>query len=167
MNIDLDTYIISDTHFGHENIIHYCNRPEDHDFLMELYWKSIVQDDDTILHLGDLFFKKNVIDLSSLPGNKYLIKGNHDHQKDEWYESIGFKVINERPQITVNRQVIVFTHYPIPYEDKSYWDINIHGHIHNHNYESKKWSDKLYINVSVEVMDYAPVKLGEILNGII
>lgn len=164
MNIDLDTYIISDTHFGHKNIIQYCGRPEDHDELMIKNWWRTISIDDTILHLGDLTFKKDYVPWKNLPGDKYLIKGNHDHQKDSWYKENGFTILPKRVFFIMNRQRIMFTHYPEPYEGFEHWDINIHGHIHNNSYEVKRWGEKLYINVSIEVMDYKPVKLGEILS---
>lgn len=164
MKIKLDTYIISDTHFGHQNIIKYCNRPEDHDWLMYLYWTSIVQEDDDILHLGDLCWHTTPADLKSLPGNKYLIKGNHDRKNNEWYENLDFTIMPKRVFFKYDERTILFTHYP---EDRLdiYWDINIHGHIHNNGWKIKEEGGRKYINVSVEVMNYTPTKLGEILNG--
>jgi len=163
MNLTLNTYIISDTHFGNDNIIRYCNRPEDHDWLMELYWKSIVQPEDTILHLGDLAFKDNVVSLKNLPGNKYLIIGNHDHKSKEWYNDNGFIVTPKRIFFNHGDKKILFTHYP----EKEFfdWDINIHGHIHDRR-KRLIYNGKLYINVSVEVMGYAPVKLRDILEEV-
>lgn len=168
MKINLDTYIISDTHFGHENIITYCNRPEDHDFVMYLYWKSIVSPEDNILHLGDvLWYKKlNAIDIvKDLPGNKFLIKGNHDKRNNAWFEDLGFTIMPKRVFFEHEDKTIVFTHYPEDRFDLD-WDINIHGHIHNNSYEKKVVGDKTWINVSVEVMGYAPAKLGSILKEV-
>jgi len=79
-----DTWIIADTHFGHTNIIRYCNRPIDHDRKMLNAWKRLVKKNDVVLHLGDLciwygpwrshWLKK----VSKLKGDKYIIWGNHD-----------------------------------------------------------------------------------------
>ena len=52
-------YIISDTHFNHENIIKYCNRPfkdinEMNDAIID-NWNRIVKKDEIVYHLGDFF----------------------------------------------------------------------------------------------------------------
>ncbi len=52
--IDLDTWIISDTHFGHKNIIKYCDRPLNHNELMIEQWGDLIKWQDNVLHLGDL-----------------------------------------------------------------------------------------------------------------
>jgi len=168
MKINLNTYIISDTHFGHENIIKYCDRPENHDALMMKNWWRTISLDDTILHLGDLTFKsRSDIAFGLLPGKKYLIKGNHDKKSNSWYESENFRVI--RPFVW---NKIAFTHEPLDIDSDKYdddgndWNINIHGHIHNNGYIRREDKGRLYINVSVEVMNYTPVRLRDILKEV-
>lgn len=127
-------------------------------------WLGAVSIDDTVLHLGDLTFKGgDYMNLRMLPGNKYLIKGNHDHKKDSFYNDLGFTVVT--PEIVEYQQgprKIIFTHYPETAVNY-YWNINIHGHIHNNGYVTKQFGKRLYINVSVEVMDYTPTRLRDIL----
>jgi calcineurin-like phosphoesterase family protein len=164
LNINPNTYIISDTHFGHKNIIKYCDRPEDHNDVMFDKWLQTISIDDTVLHLGDLAFKKNY-NLNVLPGNKYLIKGNHDHYSTEWYQEMGFEIAPRRVFYKQGPRTILFTHYP---EDNFHldWDVNIHGHIHNNGYVTQVDKGRLFINVSVEVMDYTPTKLRDILKEV-
>ena len=78
-------YFIADTHFNHENIIKYCNRPFKNTYKMNEYiiqkWNSVVKKDDTVYHLGDVGFGslqevKSLVE--RLNGTKILIKGNHD-----------------------------------------------------------------------------------------
>lgn len=97
MQISLDTFIISDTHFGHKyalvkepiraitlNNTHY----KTFDDLSVSWWNETVGKQDDVLHLGDLFFGNGFNVLSKLNGNKMLIVGNNDigkYQKlKEW-----------------------------------------------------------------------------------
>ena len=81
----METYFISDCHFGHKNIIKYCNRPyssiEEMDEDLINRWNKKVHKNDIIYIVGDLFYfsienAKSVLD--RLKGRKHLIRGNHD-----------------------------------------------------------------------------------------
>lgn len=86
-----EIFVISDTHFGHNNIIKYCNRPykttEEMDWDMVERWNSVVTPQDKVYHLGDVYMgcSREYIDnlLSKLNGKKRLILGNHDNGKDQ------------------------------------------------------------------------------------
>lgn len=162
-------YIISDTHFGHKNIVRYCDRPHYHEQLMIANWRKTIKRNDTVLHLGDLMmggdeyyhhFVENIA--PKLTGTRYIILGNHDKRKYD-YEEIGFKVV--RPfTINYRNHEVSFDHYPklINVEDKN--RIHVHGHIHNHAYsrnEPTRWGN---LNVSVEVMNYKPRNIARLLN---
>jgi len=197
-DIDIyNTWICSDTHFGHENIVGYCSRPEDHDLLMIEQWRAHVPDDATVLHLGDLCWKgntyfKNVI-ASRLTGQrKLLVRGNHDRGRTSFYRDCGFKEIKPFalnlkqdidtggfmpvPADEVGAYVIWFDHYPAPGFSPSGFDWRVHGHIHNNGYYDGRMSltgDALvpflrnHINVSMEQIRYRPVNLGLMLNAAI
>jgi calcineurin-like phosphoesterase family protein len=165
--VTLDTWIISDTHFRHKNIIKYCNRPMSHDNLMADNWHNLVKEDDDVLHLGDLMVWWSSLEqteammiANALPGRKRMLRGNHDKLTDEEFLVLtGFEVIPEFTQ-TFGQTKVRFSHYP---QREGNWHLNVHGHIHNnHDPDIIPYRN---INVSVEVMDYKPVRLREILNG--
>ena len=167
-----NSYIISDTHFGHNNIIGFCDRPLNHEDVIIANWRNTVGEYDPIFHLGDVAFgnKKNVYDwakmIYDLPGVKYLIKGNHDHSSSmKIYKGI-FRIIEPFVQDFSGTR-IYFSHYP-DHPTTEQWDINIHGHIHNNPLHSKFTPNvnpnKIYRNVSVEVTNYTPILLSSILS---
>ena len=169
--IDENTWIISDTHFGHKNIIRFCNRPFNHEDVILRNWRESVQGGDLILHLGDVAFgnKREIYswaeEIKYLPGRKLLIKGNHDHSSSmKVYKGI-FEIIDPFIQ-EFSGVKFYFSHYP-DHPTTEYWDINIHGHIHNNPLNSKFSPsvnpDGIYENVSIEVTNYYPVRLGSIL----
>ena len=92
VKITPDTFIISDTHFGHKLVLkkepsrvvalnntHFKN----FDDLSVSWWNEVVQPQDYVLHLGDLFFADGDDILPKLHGNKILIIGNNDVGKCE------------------------------------------------------------------------------------
>ncbi|MBX3075784.1 hypothetical protein KF707_22435 [Candidatus Obscuribacterales bacterium] len=61
----MNTWFTSDHHFGHTNIIKYCNRPFNSvahmNALMEVDWNSIVAPEDTVYYLGDFAMQPNMV----------------------------------------------------------------------------------------------------------
>lgn len=151
------TWFISDTHFNHENIIKYCNRPfssvEEMNEYMIKEWNAVVKEKDIICHLGDFALgSKNEIEslVKRLNGNKILILGNHDKRGREWFLNRGFVKVYKR-LILDN---YIFSHVPQPLKILANGKINIHGHTHGEN----SYLDKnKYMNVSVEVTEYKPI----------
>lgn len=76
-------WVTSDTHFGHEKIIGFCNRPfksvaEMNEAMVDT-WNAIVKPGHDVYHLGDFSFEKDPAPIfSRLNGQKHLIVGNHD-----------------------------------------------------------------------------------------
>ena len=97
--------IISDTHFGHENILIYePNRLKKakeagydnfDEFLVDRLNQYISKNDE-VLHLGDVALKEGYIYANRLNGKYTLIKGNHENKtRIEYYKSIGWKIIED------------------------------------------------------------------------
>ena len=154
-------WIISDTHFYHDNIIRYAGRPKNHVELMLRNWRNLVMPDDTVLHLGDVLMNREELwkGIGWLPGKvSVLSTGNHDEpHKKQWIQrNWDWKFI---PEFTIEYRGydILFSHYPE--ETLPPHSINVHGHIHQLEDPSP-----FHINVSIERMDYRPMKLREILD---
>ena len=156
----MKTWLISDTHFNHTNIIKYCDRPfhnvHEMNEAMIYNWNSVVSKGDTICHLGDVGLGndeqiKNIID--RLNGNKILILGNHDLRRgiDRW-KSLGFSEVYKK-ELRIGK--FVLTHRPTKVDEGL---INIYGHIHNKPLH-ESFDPSKHINVSVDVINFTPVEL--------
>lgn len=164
---NLDTWIVSDTHFFHANIIKFCHRPQDWQEKFVAVWQDLIGENDDVLHLGDVAMGQKVDReklLPTLSGNKYMLRGNHDHESNEWYAAHGFQVVGNKSRLYTywNNKKLCISHYPNAVDWQ--WHINIHGHIHNNGY-APGTPQLDYRNVSIEVMDYKPVRLRDILEG--
>jgi calcineurin-like phosphoesterase family protein len=157
-------YIISDTHFWHKNVKKYCGRP----FLWATKlidnWNSTVGPNDIVLHLGDFAlsnFDRTKRVVSHLNGNIYMIRGNHDRHGKQWYANTGITVI---PSFVIQEgsYTVYFTHRPIRTE--GFIGVNIHGHMHEKgDFIYSPYKGAVYINMSVEHIDYRPVKFCDIM----
>lgn len=79
-------FFTSDLHFGHRNVIEYCDRPykdvtQMNEKIVE-QWNSQVGPDDEVWMLGDFGINKRMCFneelISRLNGTKYIVIGNHD-----------------------------------------------------------------------------------------
>lgn len=154
----MKTFIISDTHFSHANIIRYCNRPYTNveamndDMIMK--WNSIISPEDRVIHNGDFSFAKDGdIDIfNNLNGRKILVKGNHDKRimKFEW------ESIHDILEFTLNDKRVIMCHYPL-----ESWNHMFHGsiHLYGHVHDKSMPIIKNRYNICVEMTDYSPVNL--------
>lgn len=171
----VDKWFISDTHFFHENILRFKDlagqklRPfqtieEMHEVMIE-NWNKNVKPTDKIYHLGDVTFKydgafNNL--MSRLNGQKRLCLGNHDKIKGtdlhRWFEKIdlwkGFPDKDHGAGFTCS-------HIPLMLQSLRDGAYNVHGHVHANSLNNPN-----YINVCVEVRNYTPVNIDEIIQEI-
>lgn len=178
-----ETWVIGDTHFGHNNIVGFCHRPEDHEQVMIAEWRKEVPDDATVLHIGDLAYRNNgffkhIIAKELTGARKLLIRGNHDKHPRRFYSDAGFDTVlpftihyDSRVEKGLWASVS-FSHYPWnPAEEgeMSPWDWRVHGHIHNNGYSRGPFAPflKHHINVGVEQVKYRPVNLARLLDAAI
>lgn len=151
-------FFISDTHFTHENIIKYCQRPfssaEEMDEAMVSQWNARVRPNDHVYHLGDVAMRAPHLEIvRRLNGHKRLVRGNHDIFPTKKYIDVGFKEIYGLRVF----DGMIFSHIPIHPVSMGRFAANVHGHIHGN-----PSPEGPYVNVSVEAIGYAPITLEEL-----
>lgn len=185
-------YFTADLHFGHENIITYCDRPyrdvEEMNADLVDRWNATVGDDDEVWVLGDVAMgpiEESLEWVRGLRGHKVLVAGNHDRcwagrrrAPERWlerYRDIGFeRILQGTVPVRVGGHDVLAGHFP--YEGDSLdeerftrWRPHdtgswlLHGHVHT------RWQvHGRQINVGVDVWDYTPVAetvLAEIITA--
>jgi calcineurin-like phosphoesterase family protein len=177
----MSTYLISDMHFGHENIIKYCNRPfknaEEMDSVIIENINHTVKQEDDLYILGDFALAKDARKLNTLikqiNGKLHFIRGNHDRHLDEVAKVSDYEILERgkyrfllahRPY-AINNPDLREIRDPLSFPRK--WDgWIIHGHEHNHDLSAYPFINGYAktINVSVELTDYKPVSLDWIMS---
>jgi calcineurin-like phosphoesterase family protein len=162
-------YFIADTHFGHQNIIEYENRPfptvEEMDRTLIANWNRTVKKREKVYLLGDFAFanKERIIELAaSLNGYKILLLGNHDKcYSYSWWQTAGFDEVIPYPIIF--NEWFILSHEPV-YVNTNMPYANIYGHVHS-NPSYTDCSTQSFC-VSVERINYTPIEFGEIIRRI-
>lgn len=175
----------SDPHFGHKNIIKYCQRPfkSTHDMhtLMVKYYNTKVGSKDLLYWVGDNFFNMGILEaaelLGCLNGYKVLIMGNHDvHNGKNFMARCGFDAVIEKEAfLCIGGKICRVCHYPYwkikhsnekvddRYKDrrppKVKGEVLIHGHTH-----STKRRDGNMIHVGVDAWNYGPAMIEDVAN---
>lgn len=173
-------WFTSDTHFFHENIIKYCNRPFDNKFLMNQAlidnWNSKIKPGDTVFHLGDFALTASTKEmdtlLNELNGVKYLIIGNHEKNalqkeyiRNQWdgiYDIAEIFVPDE--EITYKEQHIIMCHYPMIVWNASHrgsWQLfgHVHGGLSNKGQIQHKPAQ---LDVGVDSHNFFPISYQEV-----
>jgi len=157
-------WFTSDTHFGHSNIIGYCQR--EYSDVVEMNediirkWNSKIQEGDTVYHLGDFgfgnsHFIKTCYD--RLKGKKILLKGNHDKKNLKILPFLSDSIL----VVHYDRYLLVLCHYPmLSWPHMAYGSIHLHGHTHRETPTDTKLNR---FNVCVENNRFYPVSIEEIL----
>ena len=165
----MTNWYTSDTHFGHENVIRFCNRPFDN---IEQMDKCIIESltahvgpEDDLWILGDFAFGPKAKESSylsevfeQLPGaRKHLIVGNHDQAPTlalPWESTSHIAEVRGGPK----NQAHTLCHYPrITWNHARREAMQLFGHVHNNWLGSKN-----SVNVGVDVWDFAPVRFDDI-----
>ena len=175
-------------HYGHANVIGFCDRPfadvREMNRALIKNWNLVVTSDDEAWVLGDCFLKIGWQEaykiMKQLNGKKYLVMGNHDKFTRQKYLDIGFaEVYNKNTTFYYEGHHFLLSHYPyasspeevkhaeengyrLRYQDRRYEDKGswlLHGHVHE-----KFKKIRRMINVGVDVWDFTPVSIDELIS---
>ena len=171
-------FFTSDTHFGHSNIIKYCQRPfnsaEHMDEVLINNWNEVVSPQDIVFHLGDFCFgsdKEWIKILQRLNGTKYLILGNHDLKKIANSNQIKdyFADINMQMRLVVDKQKMLLNHYPFLCFEGGYQNVwQLFGHVHSSKHSTGLDKERLVhlfptqYDVGVDNNNYRPVSFAQV-----
>jgi len=158
----MNVYFTSDTHFGHLNIIKYCNRPfasvEEMDETLVRNWNETVGHEDIVVHLGDLTLANRLPNhprlfdaIRVLKGHKVLIGGNHDGNKlRQTLKELGWLVLPELNPLSNVKMM----HYPPVIAEEGV--VYIHGHSHG------TVTRKGCVDVGVDVVGFRPIPCSQV-----
>ena len=183
----MNTWFTADTHFGHKNVIAFCNRPyksvEEMDNALIDNWNEVVGEHDEVYHLGDFSFMSRLRTESivqRLNGQKTLVMGNHDKGTVGSYLSMGFAHVHKLQNgesLEYGSGEFRMSHYPFQdalcdYDHRDYLTVRapsrdetsvplVHGHVHD------TWAIRpSMVNVGCDVWHFKPVSLGTVLKGV-
>lgn len=163
----MTNWFTADPHFGHENIIRFCNRPFPDVATMDAHllaqYRARVRPDDDLWMLGDFAVGKanearraavrGIFD--AIPGRKRLVLGNHDRP---WIRNLPWDSLTQIADIPVEGKRLVLCHYPmITFPGARRGALQLFGHVHQ-NWPGTRNS----VNVGVDMWDFRPVTLPEI-----
>lgn len=184
-----NVWFTADTHFGHANIIKYCERPflndeeqrrvkdeargnwrvcaetiRNHDESLMDAINSAVHPTDTLWIIGDFCWG----DYDQASRYRQWIKckdvrlvwGNHDHRSIQPL----FQKTIEQGMISVDRQKIWLNHYPMRSWDKAFhgsW--HLYGHVHGRlDKEDAEQNYRLTKDAGVDACEYRPIGYDEL-----
>jgi calcineurin-like phosphoesterase family protein len=173
-----NVWFSSDHHFGHANILSYCNhRPwstaEEMNEGLISRWNERVAPKDTVYHLGDFTLTKDIDQVDSwlgrLNGTIRLVRGNHDNwvrkadqlknrHKLKWIEHYAERKFH----VDGTTHKVVMCHFPMLFWHGSHYGaFHIHGHSHGH---AQKYNEGLRrYDVGVDCNNWYPVLMEKVI----
>jgi len=161
-----EIWFTSDFHFGHHNIIRYCNRPfantQEMDAAIADRMNACVKPNDILYFLGD-FCMGSAEQVAAYRKRLacrtiHIIEGNHDRitrTQQPLFASWG--ILSE---VNVSKQRIVLCHYAMrvwPRHAQGAW--HLYGHSHGNLPDEPR---SLSMDVGIDTHDFRPWRLDEI-----
>lgn len=168
-------WFTSDTHFGHENVLKFTDRPWEtiwqmNDAIVDSINGRVAVDDELYI-LGDFSFKMTAQDAYGLRKRIacrriHLVPGNHDK---DWTQPAVAGAFTVEPPICVLKidgQKIVLSHYPMAdWQGMSHGSWHLHGHIHSSGGAYNGFNRRqglLRYDVGCDANGHSPVSLDEL-----
>jgi len=157
-------FFTADQHYGHRNIIKYCNRPfesieEMDETLIENHNEVVKDDGDIVYHVGDFALAppyRVLYIIDRLNGKNIFIKGSHDR----WMRKAEMGVFPYIVELKLEGGIhIVLCHYAMRVWPRSHYNSwQIFGHSHGGlEPVGKQW------DVGVDNNNFYPVSLDQIV----
>jgi len=165
----MSTFFTADTHFDHQKIIGFCNRPfkdvHEMNAILIMNWNNTVKGGDVVYHLGDFSFggKMRVEEiLSQLNGQIHWIFGNHDHRDARRADGFAWK--GDFKRIRVGETRISLMHYAM-----RVWPNSHHGawHLYGHSHDGLAEEPlRACFDVGVDKWEFKPVSYEQVADRI-
>lgn len=163
-------FFTADEHYGHQNIIQFCNRPfanldEMRETLISNH-NAIVKPGDLVYHLGDMFWRTLTLEgalaiMDRLNGVHYYVSGNHEELMEKHEElRKRFVWVRERHKLKIkNMPHIVLDHFA-----GRVWDGSHNGswQLYGHSHGGLREDDSLSFDVGVDAQKYFPIMLEQV-----
>ncbi len=144
-------WFTSDQHYGHSNVMRFCNRPwddvKDMNQAITDNWNEVVGENDVVFMLGDFYWKKDPWEVKKKldelkAGHIFILLGNHDEK--EQFSKVNNKhieLISDTAMVFISgidedkpsrEHEFLLSHFPLatwPHFQRG--TINLHGHIHS------------------------------------
>jgi len=185
-----DIWFTADDHFGHTNIIEFCDRPFDSidamDDTLIKNWNEVVKPGDTVYHLADFTLgdweqaEKYFLQLN---GHIKILSNPWHHDKrwlpDDYYgnlhdymlltyEAKNIDVEILPPMVVLEIEDRGASPYPLAitlcHYSLAVWDRKHYGawHLHGHTHKPNN-SENFILNVGVDCCNFYPISLGGVL----
>ena len=168
-------WVISDTHFNHNKDFIYQPRAfknvQDMNERIIACWNSVVQPNDIVYHLGDVFLGDTTEGINlvhNLNGKIRLAIGNHDTDARLKELSLlsNIEDIQFGYRLKMGKSTFLLTHYPQltgNYDNSKTYSIHGHTHLSSHFMEGYD----LTYNVSCEAQNCTPINIENIKPSIL
>ena len=166
----MNSWITSDHHFGHANIIQYCKRPFKDVYHMNEtmieYWNAVVRPDDVVYYLGDFTLNSRAEQyVERLNGTIHFMPGSHDnwmkkdisrHEGDMWSKHSFLPPLYE---IKYNGVYITMCHYAM-----RTWPRSHHGslHVYGHSHGMLPGAGRS-MDIGVDTNSFYPYRIEDII----
>lgn len=139
----MKTWITSDTHWGHQNIMNFCpvtraRFNNDVNYMNEkmvMEWNEKVSPEDLVYILGDVAFlpaQKAAEYMNRCNGRKILIEGNHDRKtlNDPTFRKC-FEEVHSYLRLVYEGTLVIMSHYPfLEWDQMHRGSLHFFGHLH-------------------------------------